>query len=300
MASTFKNTVTIVGTLEDIDLEIRQYNDKVSGEPYNAIVGNYTLKAGDQNVSLRAFYRDKTAKGPNRNYDTALRWMEDFDNAKGTTYRMTSNISSNPFVGRDGQVVDATQIQGNFLNDGAMATQKAEFIVDLFITASPIPELDQEGETTGRYILNGEIFDFRDTCFPAKFIIDSEQAYNYFESLDASGSNPILLEVWGKVINNFIRREVTTESAFGEAHVDIQQTSRRENIITGAAVEPKEITDELVNLIKSGREAYQVQRAAVEARNSNAAKPSGFGTVDTKTATGAASKNISAGAKFDF
>lgn len=295
MASTFKNTVTIVGALEDVDLEIKEYKDKVSGEPYNAIVGSYTLKSGDQNVSLRTFYRDKNSKGPNRNFDLAAKWMEEPEAYKGTRYRMSTNISSNPFVGRDGNVVDATQIQGNFLNDAQNASDKAEFLVDLLLTKSPIEEVDQDGNATGRYLLNAEIFDFRDTCFPARFVIDSEAAFNYFEGLGATPTEPVLIEAWGQVVNNFIKHEIVTESAFGDAHVDIRETSRRENIITGASVEPKEMTEELATIIKKGREAYQVQKSSVVEKNTVANKPSGFGA-----ATTTAKSNIATGNKFNF
>ena len=296
MATTFKNQVIIVGALEDVDAEVKVYKDKTTGEDYNAIVGSYTLAVDDQNINLRCFYKEKNRNGTaNQNFAMVKNWLDNIDQYKGQMFRMSSSISSNIFAGRDGNLVEATQIQGNFLNAGKVGNPKAEFSTDILLTSAPIEELKDE-EPTGRYILNGRIFDYQDACYPARFIVDTEGAYNYFEGLDANTENPVLVEIWGKVVSNTIRTETKTESAFGDAHVEVFETSRRENVITGAAMEPKDITDELAATIKKGIETQKLRIAAAEERNSNDSKPSGFGSA---TASKPAAK-VGANKAFNF
>lgn len=274
--ATFKNQVKISGTLEDFDFAVKEYKDKSSGEPYNAMVGSLTLNTGDQSVNLQGFYRELNKDGStNQQFSTISNWLQNPEAFIGKNYMTTTSISSSAFKNQAGDLIEATQIRASFLNDRNTGVPRAEFTTDLLLTAQPVEEIYKD-EPTGRYVLNANIFDYRDVCFPAKFIIETEAAYDYFVQLDASQTNPVLIEVWGKVINNLIHEERETESAFGDTRIEIFESTKRENVITGAAIEPKEITDELFKIIQDGRKAYEVSIAALD----NQQRKSGF-TADT-------------------
>lgn len=288
MANTFKNKVVFVGTLVDIDLKIEDYNRKDTGEPYQAIVGNYTIDTGGQAVNLRAFIQDTFRSGKaNRAFGTAMRWIEDPESYKGRSYKIDTNIGDNSFI-PDGQtdVVQQTAIQSGFIDDRNVGLPRAEFTEDVLILTDPVELYNKDDEPTGKFRLDATIFDYMDVAFPASFIIEAKEAVAYFENLGASRENPVLIEVWGKVINNLIEREIVTESAFGEPNIEIQTTSRRENIITGAAMEPKEITDEVAKVIMDGKAAYEAKIAELK----DSKKQSGFGgaSATTSAATGGA------------
>lgn len=286
----FENNVRIVGTLEDVNLEVKEYKNKSTNEPYQAIVGDYTIKTGDQNINLRAFYMDKFKSGKtNGNFTIAQRWIDNPDDFIGKTYSVNTTISENAFLGQDGNVVKATQIQAGFLSDRNVGAEKAEFLIDALIESDPIEEL-QNDEPTGRYFLTARIFDFRDMCYPTRFVIDKPQAYDYFINLGASKSNPILLKLWGKVINNTIEHIREVESAFGEPLIETSVTTRRENVITGGSTEPRDITDEDYKTIKDGIAAYEVRIAELQQPRTE-----GFGNTSSGVSAPKATKK-----SFDF
>lgn len=279
MANTFKNQVKISGKLEDFDFVVKEYKDKTSGEPYNAMVGSFTLNTGDQAVNLQGFYRERTKDNSiNQSFATIKSWIENPETFLGRQYLTTTSISPSTFKNQAGEVIEATQIRASFLNDRNVGVPRAEFTTDLLLTSEPVEELYKD-EPTGRYVVNANIFDFRNMCFPAKFVVESEAAYDYFVQLDASQTNPVLIEVWGKVINNVIHEERETESAFGDTRIEIFESTKRENVITGAAIEPKEITEDLFKIIQEGRKAYEVSLAALD----NQQRKSGFDSPKSDT-----------------
>jgi hypothetical protein len=57
---------------------------------------------------------------------------------------------------------------------------------------------------------------------------------DYFESLDASPSNPTFTEVKGQIVSNTITKEIEEESAFGAASVKTVTRTVKEWQITWA------------------------------------------------------------------
>lgn len=287
MAIQFKNRVVIKGELVDVDLQEYNGTSKTTQEPYKAITGNYTLRVvgkddTEQMINLRTFTMEKFNSGKdNSSYKYLANWMADFANNdganyKGKMYKVSTSISENSFISPStGEPVMATQIQGGFIDDRNVGRPSADFEVDMLLEAEPIPET-KDDEETGRYFVNGTIFDFRNMAYPARFVLDQQNAYDYFVSLDASKNNPVLISVWGNVINNTISTTRTIESAFGDPRVEVMETSRRENIITGADVEPKEITEEIFQEIKKGMDAHKIHIDSLVEKNA-APKASGFG-----------------------
>lgn len=266
MAATFKNNVTIVGTLEDLDLQVYEGTSKSSGEAFTAIRGNYTIKSGEQNVNLEAFYMEKFGSGKtNPNFGIVKRWLDDPDSAIGKDFRISTAIDENSFMAQDGSVVKGTKIRAGFIDSRNVGRPEAKFVVDMLMESEPYPEIRDE-EETGRYLMNVKIFNYQNMAYPARFVLGSEAAYEFYVSLEASKSNPVLIQAWGNVINNTIETKKVEESAFGEPRVEIYTTSRRENVITGGHSEPRELTEDIAKLIKDGIAAYDVRLAQLESQ----------------------------------
>lgn len=302
----FKNSVVVTGVVTDIDLRIESYNDKKTNEPYRAIVGSYSLNSGpipgttdeegkDNVISLRVFFKEFFNSGKtNSNFTIGSRWIDDPESAIGTRVSTSTSISQNAFIPQGtSEVVASTSIQAGFFNTRSIGNDKSEFSVDLLIKTDLVEEFDRDENPTGRYIVNGEIADFSGMVFPAKFYISQPGGIKYFDSLE----KPCFLEVWGDAINSEIVTTTTEASAFGEDRVVETTFSRKENVITGASSEPKELTEELSEAIKEGRTKYEIAISTLIEKNVDGGKPkSGF---DSKP--GASSENASGKAgKYDF
>lgn len=288
----FKNEVVIVGNLVAIDLVLRNdLKNKTTGEDYSAITGSYTLEVptvdGAQNMSLRTFTMEKNKSGAvNGTFTIMKRWLDDAQANDGNLvayankpYRISTSIRSNIFVNQQGEVVDTVVIESGFVSDRNPGVPRAEFKQDFLITSAPFEETQRgTGDLTGRAKITGLIFDYQDVAFPITFILDNPEATTWFEGLDASNQNPVLLEIWGKVINSVSRFEHTVESAFGEPHVEVFENVVRENIITGASIEPKDISPELGETIKKGMAAHEAKLAAAKEP-----KQSGFNAAPKET-----------------
>lgn len=297
----FKNMVTIVGNLKDFDLTLHNERlDKQTQEPYNSIEGTITIEVGNdddvQVQTLRVFQRELTKKGAKQgSYAVYEQWLANREAAIGTPVRVNTNFSPNVFVSNDGDVIKSVQIQAGFLSTSQTGKPRSEFRADVLLTQPPVEETDREGELTGRAILNAEAFDFRKMAFPVKFILEMKGAIEYFESLDLASDNPVLLEVWGDAVNSSFDQTREVESAFGDPKIETITITRKENIITGASTEQKEIDEEIYKEIKAGKEAYEIFVSDAENRNQN--KDNALtGSGAAKTATKKAPKS----GGFDF
>lgn len=105
--------------------------------------------------------------------------------------------------------------------------------------------------------ISGVAFDFRNAVLPITLTARNKEAIKYFLNLDASNNNPVYTKVWGKIINTFERTEKTTESAFGEATVDVVTRKHREYLITGANPVPYEFDTDATITAKELEKALQ-------------------------------------------
>ena len=97
---------------------------------------------------------------------------------------------------------------------------------------------------------------------PVEFSATNPNAMNYFEDLEASGSNPVFTRVWGREVSETIVREIVEESAFGDDNVREVKSTRKDWVITGAQKEPyvwddeDSITAEELKKALADRETY--------------------------------------------
>ena len=185
-------------------------------------------------------------------YKTAMR-----DGINNATYvRIDSAIGLNEFYTESRsnpgteELVSAKRNEGGFIrivNPSDIATDehaRATFDVDMIITGSTYKEADPEKDLPAKLTIKGAIFDFRKALLPIEFAVTNPSAINYFESLEASNTNPVFTRIRGQQISTTIKRTYTEESAFGEASVREVTSSKKEYVVTWAAKDPYVWDDE--------------------------------------------------------
>ena len=254
------NSMNIEGKVYQFDLaeKITGENSKNPGTKYiNGTLDIVTGKDQDNIIQVHFSYVTPTySSGKTNNTYTALKQIIDsgktvitdgYDSA--TVVRANPSYAVNDFYpqGQD-TPVSQPRNEGGFVtivSEGTLHPEgdigRNKFEVDMIISnvTEVVPE---EGEP---YVtVKGIAFDFRNAALPITLTARNADAGKYFLNLDASNSNPVYTKVWGKIVNVFTKTEKTTESAFGEATVDIITRRTREYVITGANPVPYEFDTE--------------------------------------------------------
>ena len=181
-------------------------------------------------------------------YDTVMNGGKD----NAANIRVDSAIGLNEFYSdRNGQeeLVSTKRNEGGFVHlvtDGLVDDVKNRntFKCDMLITNVRHIDADEEKNLPEKAIVRGAIFDFRKSLLPVEFTAVNPGAINYFEGLDASNSNPVFTQIWGRQVSETVVRTITEESAFGDPHVREVKSNRKDWVITGARPEPYEWDDE--------------------------------------------------------
>lgn len=181
-------------------------------------------------------------------YDTVMNGGKD----NAAKIRVDSAIGLNEFYSdRNGQeeLVSTKRNEGGFVHlvtDGLVDDVKNRntFKCDMLITNVRHVEADEEKNLPEKAIVRGAIFDFRKSLLPVEFTAVNPGAINYFEGLDASNTNPVFTQIWGRQVSETVVRTITEESAFGDPHVREVKSNRKDWVITGARPEPYEWDDE--------------------------------------------------------
>jgi hypothetical protein len=226
-----------------------------------------------------------TASGkPNATFTTLLNIVENayktcMSDGKDAAVklRIDSAVGLNEFYSdRNGkeELVSAKRNEGGFVHvvtDGLAEkeTDRNIFKCDMLITNVRHVDADDERNLPEKCIVKGAIFDFRKSLMPVEFTAVNPNAINYFESLEASSSNPTFTKVWGRQVSETIVRTITEESAFGDASVREVKSSRKDWVITGAKAEPYDWDDESTLTAAEVNEAIKAREltlAAMKAR----------------------------------
>lgn len=154
-------------------------------------------------------------------------------------------------------------------NDGGFVTivnklddpsTRNKFECDMLITGTRIVEADEEKHIAEDYlVVKGAVFNFRNALLPVEFIVKGAGGIKYFESLEASSTNPVFTKVWGNIECQTIIDKREEETAFGEPSIKEYTRTIREWVITGCAKEPYEIGDS-----QTGITIDEVKQAAAE------------------------------------
>jgi hypothetical protein len=166
-----------------------------------------------------------------------------FDDA--TIVRVDTALGVNDFyTERNGEeiLVSAKMNNGGFVTILNSASQLSAvdkrnvFEEDMLIIGTELVEADEERNIKEDYLkVKGFVFDFRKSILPVEFVVKSKGGINYFESLEASKSNPTFTKVWGNICSQTIVTKREEESAFGEPSVTEYTRTLREWVITGTS-----------------------------------------------------------------
>ena len=148
--------------------------------------------------------------------------------------RCNTALALNDFYNQQDELVSAKRNEGGFVSTvSTLVPENERNTFDCDIVITNVTRVDPEdGEPSIK--IKGGIFDFRNALLPVEFVCRDERGMNYFESLDASPSNPVFTEVKGKIVSSTITREIEEESAFGSAAVKTVTRTVREWVVDWA------------------------------------------------------------------
>lgn len=251
------NTFHISGVLYESKLELKETgpNSKTPGTKY--ISGTIDIATDDAMVNIvpvHFTYVTETTKGggANATYTTLFNILDKkygsiMENGaeNAVKLKVDSSLALNEFYSdKNGEevLVSAKRAEGGFVHAVNVLDEEEKernkFTCDMLITNVNIKEADEERGLPEKGIVKGAIFDFRNALLPVEFSVIDPKAIAYFESLEASSSNPTFTKVWGKQVSETIVRKIVEESAFGEDSVREVKSSRKDFVLTGAMKQP--------------------------------------------------------------
>lgn len=310
MKDRFENQVIVEGYVFDHTLQHRVTGENSKNPGTDFINGNISIATDEDKtniVTVKFNYVTSTYKNgnPNRTYQTldqiinAGAKASEVDLGMATKVKVTGAIDTNDFLGRDGEMVAARQITGSFCDIvqvlNADEAKRATFKADYLVYGTK----EHEVEDGDDYLeLNGYCFNFRGDLLPINLSVVNPGGISWFEDQEPSVNNPLLCRVWGDIVSTIIKKETVTESAWGEAQVDVSTRTITAWNITGCNTDCGEfdddstITKDELEKAKNARVEYVASEKArqEEYRNSqqgNAGFPSTKG--DSKSSSPTAS-----------
>jgi hypothetical protein len=251
----FINEVHLEGFLYEHDLKLRVTgaNSKKPGTEF--ISGSISIATDNDRVNIVPVYytyvTEITSSGKQNATFAVLKKI--FDGEYGTQMkdgidkavklRVDTALGLNDFyTDKNGteELVSTKRNEGGFIHViddfNPDESKRNTFTTDVLITGVTRMDEDEEHNLPERVTIKGAIFDFRGALLPYDFIATNPKAMDYFESLEASSSNPIPTKIYGRFISQTTYRTVVEESAFGEPIVqEIQGRPRRSLLIYNAA-----------------------------------------------------------------
>lgn len=255
------NKVTINGYVYDISkLSIRTSGPNSKNPGTEFIMGDIQVAVDEEGLNVVPVHFNYTTgvyakSGKVNNTFVAMKqmieepktWLKD---GKDEAYKVSIDccLDVNDFVNSEGEMVAAPRVTGNFLSivtNFGDDDHRNKFIADMIITRVTHVEADPERNIDKDFIrMSGCVFNYRNGIIPVEFTVRDPQGMEYFENLDASGSNPVYHKVWGHIFNNTIKIERTEESAFGQAAVTTYERKSRDWCVDGASKIPYDFDDE--------------------------------------------------------
>ena len=253
------NQTHIEGVLYEHKLELKESGPNSKNPGTKFISGTVDIATDDAGINIVpvhfTYVTEKTSKGSTNATYTTL--MNIIDGKYGTVMangkenavklRIDSALGLNEFYSdRNGteELVSVKRNEGGFVHVADTLAEdentRNTFTCDMLITNVSIKEADEERNLPEKAIIKGAIFDFRNSLLPVEFSAINPKAIAYFESLEASNTNPTFTKLWGRQVSETIVRTIIEESAFGEDSVREVKSSRKDFVITGASKEPYE------------------------------------------------------------
>lgn len=133
---------------------------------------------------------------------------------------------------------------------------KGEFNMTIYLAKSPSMEKGKDGEETGRLVINGYYFTYKNEIKPIVFLVEEEDVISGMETLDKGET----IEVWGRASVARITTFKETKSGFGgKARTDESTFTISELIVTGGEMvesEKLQIKADVVKTALAEREIF--------------------------------------------
>lgn len=189
--------------------------------------------------------------------------------------RIDGDIAVNDFLGRDGEMVEAKQIRGSFVNFAQgnhslniNEDKRNTFEADMLIAA--VIEQGMADDTDDYINIRGYVFAYRNALVPVTFTVRNPGGISYFQKCDISNTNPLLTKVWGNIISTTQEIKTEVESAWGDPQVNVTTRTLRAWEVIGSSDVPYEWDDESTLTIAEFKELIQQREEAKAAAKKNA------------------------------
>ena len=209
--------------------------------------------------------------------------------------RCNTALGLNDFYNQNDELVSAKRNEGGFVSTVKDLVPEAErntFKFDMVITS--VTRVEGTDDAPDFLRIKGGVFDFRKSLLPVELTCRREDGMEYFESLDASPSNPIFTEVRGNIVSTSVETKIEEASAFGAATVKTVSRTVREWLVTGARPTEYDFGEEdtiTAEELKKAMEDRQVYLATLKKQRDdylasrNAAKPAAGNDMNVPTGT---------------
>ena len=243
------NKVEVEGVLVSKDISRRTYT-ATDGHQREAISGSITIRVeqtinGEKvvcDIPVSVFANKFTREGKeNPSYTSIDKVLTEYvslsavdDPTRATKVRLNqATIQMNEFYSRDGKLISYPRIRASFIQSVTdnNFTPKASFDMEIVVLNSK-DEVNANGETTGRYFLQGATIQYGNALDVVPFYVTNEKAINYMKSYWNEGAT---VRVAGTLNFTSVVEKKVTEMAFGEDKVEEYTRSVSELIITGGS-----------------------------------------------------------------
>lgn len=294
----FINQSHIEGYIYEHSLEERVTGENSKAPGTTFIMGNLDIATDEECTNIVSvhftYVTEKTKSGSNNAtfgilkniIDGKMKTIMMSDKDSAAKVRIDSAIALNEFYSdRNGseELVSVKRNEGGFVHaiDSVDPDEKTHntFKCDMLITSVVHTDADEERNTPEKVTIRGCTFNFRKDVLPIEFSVTNPSGMDYFTGLGATSTNPVFTCVWGRQLSQTIRREITTESAFGEPEVRVVNSTRKDWVVTGCNPVPydwdaeetltaAELTEMMANRevylasIKQRQDEYKAQKAA--------------------------------------
>lgn len=252
MKNKFENITHIEGYVYEHDLKLKTSGPNSKNPGTQFISGDLKVATDEDCLNVITvhftYVTPTTASGKtnatftvlNNIIEKSYKTVMEVGKESAVKVRIDSALDLNEFYDKDDNLVSAKRNEGGFVHvttDLNEEKTRNTFKTDMVITNVRRIEADEERNLPEKVIVKGAVFNFRKALLPVEFSATSEGAMNYFESLEASTSNPVFTKVWGRQVSTTVVTTHIEESAFGEPEVREVKSSRKDWVITGAATE---------------------------------------------------------------
>lgn len=299
------NKVEIWGYAQESTLEVKSFNDKVTGQPYNAIMGDVTVKTGEDETHIISYFAKELTKdgAVSKNFKSLQTAMNEMvtvaDIAQGLAVGEPSMLTCqgelglNEYKGQDGEVKSFVKINGKFApsrfkGEASAFEPKAKFDIEGIVYKATKPETDKEGEETGRLTIDIYVPLYAGKIVPLSFVTDpslSQTNKDYLEENFVKGAS---INIYGNLVNKSKKIERVIEAGFGEAKVETTYERTRDFVAIGGSLYEAGVHKQAfdVSLLKeaiANRERFLASLEVKEQKQQD--KSAGFGGATPQTTT---------------